>query len=44
MNDFFLKAMDDEYCVAAHEEAIDRHGRPEIFNTDQEAQRGGAGF
>jgi putative transposase len=27
--------MDADFCVAALEEAIARHGRPDIFNTDQ---------
>jgi putative transposase len=27
--------MDVDFCVAALEEAIARHGRPDIFNTDQ---------
>ena len=27
-----------DFCVAALEEAIARHGRPEIFNTDQGSQ------
>ena len=27
--------MDTEFCVAALEEAVDRYGVPEIFNTDQ---------
>lgn len=30
--------MDADFCVEALEEAIRRHGRPEIFNTDQGAQ------
>jgi len=30
--------MDAEFCVAALEEAIARHGRPDIFNTDQGSQ------
>ena len=30
--------MDTEFCVAALEEAIARHGRPNIFNTDQGSQ------
>lgn len=30
--------MDADFCVDALEEAIDRHGCPEIFNTDQGAQ------
>ena len=32
--------MDADFCVAALEEAIARHGRPDIFNTD--SQRIGA--
>lgn len=30
--------MDTEFCVDALEEALSRHGTPEIFNTDQGAQ------
>lgn len=30
--------MDVDFCVAAVEEAMARHGRPEIFNTDQGSQ------
>ncbi len=30
--------METDFCVAALEEAIDRYGRPEIFNTDQGSQ------
>jgi putative transposase len=30
--------MGPELCVAALEEAIARHGRPDIFNTDQGSQ------
>jgi putative transposase len=30
--------MDADFCVAALEEALARHGRPEIFNTDQGSQ------
>ena len=30
--------MDTEFCLDALEEAIERHGKPEIFNTDQGAQ------
>lgn len=30
--------MDTEFCIAALEEAIARHGTPEIFNTDQGSQ------
>ena len=30
--------LEPEFCVAALEEAIARHGRPEIFNTDQGSQ------
>ena len=32
------------FCVEALEEALARHGRPEIFNTDQGAQFTGAAF
>ncbi len=31
-------AMDTSFCIEALEEAIEKHGRPEIFNTDQGAQ------
>ena len=30
--------MDVEFCLEAVEEALQRHGRPEIFNTDQGSQ------
>ena len=30
--------MESDFCVAALEEAIERYGAPEIFNTDQGAQ------
>ena len=30
--------MDSDFCVSALESALRRHGRPEIFNTDQGAQ------
>ena len=30
--------MDSEFCVEALEEALQRYGTPEIFNTDQGAQ------
>ena len=30
--------MDTSFCVEALEEAIEQHGRPEIFNTDQGSQ------
>ena len=30
--------LDADFCVEALEEALARHGRPEIFNTDQGAQ------
>ena len=36
--------MDDRFCVSALERALHRHGRPEIFNTDQGAQYTGAAF
>lgn len=30
--------METHFCVEALKEALERHGRPEIFNTDQGAQ------
>src|SRR4249920_4059709 len=30
--------MDGAFCVAALQEALARHGRPDIFNTDQGSQ------
>ena len=30
--------LDADFCVEALEEALARHGRPEIFNTDQGSQ------
>ena len=30
--------METDFCVDALREAMDRHGRPEIFNTDQGVQ------
>jgi transposase InsO family protein len=30
--------MDTEFCIEALEEAFGKHGRPEIFNTDQGSQ------
>lgn len=36
--------MDADFCVAALEEAIVRHGKPGIFNTDQGSQFTGAAF
>ena len=30
--------MDTDFCVSALEEAIEKHGTPEIFNTDQDSQ------
>src|SRR6202161_1527432 len=30
--------MEAEFCIEAREEALARHGRPEIFNTDQGSQ------
>ncbi len=30
--------MEAEFCVDALEEAMDRHGKPEIFNSDQGSQ------
>ena len=37
-------SLDADFCVEALREALDRHGTPEIFNTDQGAQFTGAGF
>jgi putative transposase len=36
--------MDVDFCLEAVEEAIERHGRPEIFNTDQGSQFTSAAF
>jgi len=36
--------MDADFCVAALEEAIARHGKPDIFNTDQGSQFTGFAF
>jgi putative transposase len=36
--------MDAGFCVAALEDALARHGRPEIFNTDQGSQFAGQAF
>jgi putative transposase len=36
--------MDDEFCVAALEDAITRYGKPDIFNTDQGSQFTSASF
>jgi putative transposase len=36
--------MDAEFCVTAAKEAMTRHGKPEIFNTDQGSQFTGAEF
>lgn len=36
--------MDADFCVAALEEALDRYGKPEIFNTDQGSQFTGDDF
>ena len=30
--------MDTRFCLDALEEALERHGKPQIFNTDQGAQ------
>ena len=32
--------LDADFCVEALREALDRHGAPEIFNTDQGSQIG----
>jgi putative transposase len=36
--------MEADFCVEALQEAIARHGQPEIFNTDQGVQFTSAGF
>jgi putative transposase len=36
--------MEAEFCVEAVQEALAKHGRPEIFNTDQGVQFTAAGF
>jgi putative transposase len=36
--------MEASFCVAALEEALARHGKPEIFNTDQGSQFTGTAF
>jgi putative transposase len=36
--------MDTEFCVEALRDAMERHGRPEIFNTDQGSQFTSADF
>jgi putative transposase len=36
--------LESEFCIEAQEEALVRHGRPEIFNTDQGAQFTSQGF
>jgi putative transposase len=36
--------MDDDFCVSALQSAIRRHGKPEIFNTDQGVQYTGKTF
>jgi putative transposase len=36
--------MEEEFCVSALESALRRHGRPEIFNTDQGSQFTGDTF
>ena len=36
--------MEASFCVATLEDALARHGKPEIFNTDQGSQFAGAAF
>jgi putative transposase len=36
--------MEASFCIAALEEALAKHGKPEIFNTDQGSQFTGAAF
>ena len=40
----FSTPHDMHFCIEALEEALDRHGRPEIFNTDQGSQFTSADF
>jgi putative transposase len=37
-------SMDSSFCVEALEDALARHGKPEIFNTDQGSQFTGYDF
>ena len=37
-------SMDASFCIEALEEALAKHGKPEIFNTDQGSQFTGAAF
>jgi putative transposase len=39
-----LNTLDSRFCMEALEEALRRHGRPEIFNTDQGSQYTGSDF
>ena len=36
--------METDFCIEALQEAMDRHGRPEVFNTDQGVQFTSAAF
>jgi putative transposase len=36
--------LEEDFCVSALESALRRHGRPEVFNTDQGSQYTGAAF
>jgi putative transposase len=36
--------MEAAFCIETLEDALARHGRPEIFNTDQGSQFTGAAF
>src|SRR5271169_3019808 len=36
--------METDFCVEALQEAMDRHGQPEVFNTDQGVQFTSAAF
>jgi putative transposase len=39
-----LITMEAAFCVATLEDALARHGKPEIFNTDQGSQFTGSAF
>ena len=43
-NSIFLPTLDASFCAEALEEAIAKHGKPEIMNTDQGSQYTGAGW
>ena len=40
----FSNTLDASFCIEALEEALERHGAPQIFNTDQGSQFTAEGF